>query len=155
MLDPLSAIGLASSLVQFLDFAGKLLSSSYSAYKSIDGATNENRQLESVIQDVRSWSESLSNLPSPTSAHVSADERALQDLREECQRLAQELLSTLQSLKVKQDTPFRSLAVVGQSIRTAYKSDKIKKLEKDLAKIRAQINARLISITRYVLLTDI
>ena len=46
MLDPLSSVGLASTITQFVGFSGKTLGNIISAYKAADGATEHNRRIE-------------------------------------------------------------------------------------------------------------
>lgn len=47
MLDPLSALGLAASIVQFVDFASKLLSEGHDIYRF--GSNQENVMLEDAV----------------------------------------------------------------------------------------------------------
>lgn len=51
-MDPLTALGLAASVVQFLDFSGKLVSGAFVLYKSVDGATSLNSCLEHIARDL-------------------------------------------------------------------------------------------------------
>ena len=49
-LDPLSALSVAASVVQFLDFGNKIVSKGIQAYKSNDGALIENAEIEEATQ---------------------------------------------------------------------------------------------------------
>ncbi len=58
MLDPLTALSIASSIVQFVDYGSKLLSKSYELYESADGTTIGNAELEVIakdLQDLNEW----------------------------------------------------------------------------------------------------
>ena len=46
MLDPLTAIGLASAIVQFVDYGSKVIGMASEMYKSADGALKDNAELE-------------------------------------------------------------------------------------------------------------
>ena len=51
-MDPVSALGVASSIVQLVDFGFRLVSNSVELYKSNDGATVTNRDLAITAQDL-------------------------------------------------------------------------------------------------------
>lgn len=51
-MDPLTALGLASNIVQFVDFASKLISQSHEIYQSADGALEDNVALEHVAKNL-------------------------------------------------------------------------------------------------------
>lgn len=50
MLDPLAALSLAASIVQFVDFSSKILSDSYEIYKS--GSTSHHEGIKSITTDL-------------------------------------------------------------------------------------------------------
>jgi hypothetical protein len=54
MMDPLSALSLAGTIIQFADFGSKLLSESLQLYKSSRGTLDANEQLELVTADLQS-----------------------------------------------------------------------------------------------------
>lgn len=53
-MDPLSALSLAGTIIQFADFGSKLLSESLQLYKSSRGTLDANEQLELVTADLQS-----------------------------------------------------------------------------------------------------
>ena len=104
MLDPLNAIGLASSLLQLTEFCGKLVTTTYNLYKSTDGSTQEHGRLESLIADTRSCSADLSVARENVRPDCSKDEIALQKLSSDCQILADEILGILEGVRVHSTT---------------------------------------------------
>ena len=50
MLDPLTALSLAASIVQFVDFGSKMLSDSYEIYKA--GSTSGHETIKSITTDL-------------------------------------------------------------------------------------------------------
>jgi hypothetical protein len=50
MLDPLTALSLAASIVQLVDFSNKVLSDSYEVYKA--GSTSEHEDIKSITTDL-------------------------------------------------------------------------------------------------------
>ena len=65
MLDPLTAIGVASSIVQLLDFGSKVLVAGYGAYKAVDGAIGEHLRLETICTDLEQLSSRLAASSAP------------------------------------------------------------------------------------------
>lgn len=55
-MDPVSAVGLASSILTFVDFAVNLVSGSVKIYHSVDGALDENKQLDKARDELDSLS---------------------------------------------------------------------------------------------------
>ena len=147
MLEPLAAIGLAGSLVQFVDFCGRIIAEGYSAYQSATGVSRDNAHLEVVIRDLQGWSKKFNSVQTSPST-LSEDEKALQGLRVDCYILAGELLAILEKLRVKRTGHLRSIAALGKSIQHFHKSDKIKRLSKQLDELRSEINLRLLRIIK-------
>jgi hypothetical protein len=59
MLDPLTALGVASHIVQFVDFTVKLISKSHEIYNSTDGALIANKDLEAIAAHLNRLTERL------------------------------------------------------------------------------------------------
>jgi hypothetical protein len=59
VLDPMSAVSLAATIVQFVDFSSKIVSKGYHLYKSADGVLPENERLRYVITDLKSLNSKL------------------------------------------------------------------------------------------------
>lgn len=103
MLDPLTAISLASSVVQFTDFGIKLVTGSINIYYSADGVDAERSGLELRIVHVRKLADKVifplehNNDDGP----ASEDEKELKELAKSCKVVASDLLSVLDGLKVK------------------------------------------------------
>ncbi|KAI9734369.1 MAG: hypothetical protein M1834_002475 [Cirrosporium novae-zelandiae] len=101
VLDPSSAIGLASAVVQFVDFSTKILSKGRVIYKNGEGALVEHLELEAIAQnviklnsDVKCYG-SVSNIgTSPT-----PDRQDTRKLVEGCNDVSKELLSVLDNIK--------------------------------------------------------
>lgn len=148
MLDPMSARSLAAAIVQFVDFGSKLLVEGYGSYRSAEGATDEQIQIESVAVDLDDLCERLWQAPPLTAGKQSRGEAALAQLAQECQKVAKELVELLDSLKVTSSGPWRSWEAARQTVRRAWKKDKIEKLQKRLDTIRFQINTQLLTLIR-------
>lgn len=63
MLDPLSAASLAAAILQFVDFGSKIIVSGYETYRSVNGATEENVDLEYLTHALYQFQDQLSTTP--------------------------------------------------------------------------------------------
>ena len=141
MLDPINAISLASSMVQFVQFGTKLVLEGLELYQSNDGALARNSELEAIVKDLNKRSEILSNAPQP-----SEDEVAMQRLAESSKKIADELLEQLSSLRTTES--HKRLQSSRKALAAAWKRDKIADLERRLCRLQNQINQRLVFMMR-------
>lgn len=144
MLDPLTCIGLAGNIVQFLDFSIKVVSEGYQIYNSTTGASEENDETEFVISDFERVTERLgqSLRPPGTAVPLNQNEQQLDDLRVKCEQVAQELLTKLDKLKFKdKKTLLRSL---GKALRHAWSKDDIDTIRRRLENLRDQLETRVL-----------
>ena len=142
MLDPLTALSLASAIVQFVDFGCKLLSQSQELYHSADGALKANITTEEITLDVIALSHSLRK------KEVSAHDVALGKLVDSCEREAEELLRILADLRLPQDGATK-WDIFRKAIRSVRKKGKIEEIEGRLGKIQRQVNSRLLFMLKY------
>ena len=101
-MDPFSALGLASNICQLLDVGGKLVSGSLQLYRSADGASSINSELQSITEDLTRICSSLMQSESLIDGkHATQSELALIPPSISCRELGEQFLSLLKSLKVK------------------------------------------------------
>ena|SRR5277367_356425 len=144
-MDPLTAIGLASSIVQFVDFGTKLIGGAREIYRSTTGTTAQNATLEVVITEVRAWCSRL-NSPDPSSVY-SEEEKAICSLAAECQKLSGEILELIQKTRPKKEKS-RTEAFFA-AIRDKWHEDDKHKLQERLGKCRSQLKAQLDALDRF------
>lgn len=142
MLDPMNAISLASSIVQFTQLGTKLVLEGLELYRSDDGAMAKNRELEAIINDINQRSKLLINTPQP-----SEDEVALQKLAELSRKIADELLEQLSTLRIP--VSHKRLQSSRKALGAAWKKDRITDLERRLSRLQNQINQRLVFMMRF------
>jgi len=103
MLDPLTAISLASSVVQFTDFGIKLVTVVLSTITLLMGSMRRGPVLNSGFVHVRELADNVifpleyNNDDRP----ALEDEKELKELAKSCKVVASDLLSVLDGLKVK------------------------------------------------------
>ncbi|KAL6407392.1 hypothetical protein AUP68_10224 [Ilyonectria robusta] len=131
-MEPLSALGVASGVITFVDFAWKLIVTAKEAHDDIHGATVENLELERVHGRMKSILESLATLTVPKTA-VQGDDQAhvdaenLSHLVASSKKDCEQMLKMLATLKVKQGgrRRWKSVAMAFKSIANKPKLEAI------------------------------
>ena len=100
-MEPLSALAVASAVVQMVDFGAKLFSKSVELYKSAEGSLPINVELSSIVEDLSQISDGLVASHGLKEEQLTEDEVALIRLASQCNSLAHELMSDLQRLVVQ------------------------------------------------------
>ena len=147
-MDPFSALGLASNICQLLDLGGKLVSGTVQLYRSVDGASSINSELQSITEDLTRLCSSLTQPESLIDGqHATQSEMALIPLSVSCKELGEQLLSVLDSLKVKaRHQRFESFR---QALKSEWKKKVIQSYEERLRSYRSEIVVHLMEILRY------
>lgn len=145
MIDPLSALGLASNILQFVEFGCKLVSDGYELHEN--GSLSGVDELELVTKDLICLAKDLTAVNPPQSkTSPSADGDGLQQLAASCKSIADELIHVLSSLKPRNS--HNGIESFRAAFRKARKKGAIENLEKRLEKIQNQLNIRLIAMLR-------
>lgn len=99
-LDPFTALSLAGNVVQFLGFAGSIISTGHELYFSPNGTLAEHADFGVVTNDLINLNNRLRRSLSGTSAARTrgGNEQALEELVSGCVGVAQELLAALDQL---------------------------------------------------------
>jgi uncharacterized protein Yka (UPF0111/DUF47 family) len=140
-MDPITAVGFAASILNFVDYSHKVVTGTIEVFKS--GKTSKNGHISEVISDLNDAAKDLAKVPPGRSVH----EKALHQLSASCQELAEELTNLLAKLST---TPEHSKWIsVRVALRSMRKEGKVAELESTLDRYRSQILLRLIQIVRY------
>ena len=143
-MDPITALGFAASILNFVDFSYQVISGTFEVIKS--GSTSETAQVSVVIDDLHNVTKELSNRPVGSSKH----DDALNELALECKEASKDLQNILEKLKTEVGSPvWKSIRVV---LRSKWKKGEIADLDKRLARYRSQILLRLVLILKYAYL---
>ena len=149
-MDPLSALSVASSVIEYVDFAFKLMSGSRELYNSADGSSSVNSDLEFIAKDLTEICSRLSQNGSYIPDKMaSKPEPALLQMSQSSEKLAQKFSSVLQSLKV--GTRHKRRRSIRQALRSVLRQKQIATYEERLKKYRSQIAFQLTNILRWVL----
>ena len=162
VLDPLSALGVAGNVVQFVEFGWKLVAESREIYHSVEGLSGDFVDMELVVTTLRALSYNLGRTPlatdiisnkqrlSPsTNDSISAkkDVEVWRELAGACYETAGELLDMVHGLKVT-NGPQKRWRSFQQALKAAWKKEQIKKLHDRLEGFRKTITTQLISTLR-------
>lgn len=140
-LDPLTALSLAATVVQFVDFSCKLLSKGHEIYASADGASVGNREVELIAKDLRNLNARLNGSVATrraTNPNLTNSEKALVDLSLNCSAVADELLVVLDQLKV-QGNSNRRWKSFRQALQSLLKKGKVDEINLRLQAIRQEL----------------
>ena len=142
--ESLAALGLASNIVQFIDFGCRLFSKSCELY--IEGFVTESVQLETISETVNRFASDLNVTPTSRDL-LSKDEADLITLAELCQGIARDLKLSLLNLRVNgcghKWQSFRA------SLKRLWKSDDIEQMAKRLDRASNQLTGCLVRILKY------
>lgn len=152
LLDPLTALSLAGNVVQFVDFASKILAKGAEIHRSLDGSLRENVEVESIARDFMKLNYRLiESLPhdddGPTACRssnkeLSIDEQALQSLAQACSNIANELLEKLEKLKLRGDKKrWKSLY---KALKSVWNKSELDDLLERLSRYREELELHLL-----------
>jgi hypothetical protein len=146
MLDPFSALSLAAAIIQFVDFSSKIVLGATELYRSTTGSLTKNVELSTIVADLGEISSNL-RVYDRESHLYSKDERALSNLAIQCKGSAEALLIALDDLSIKE--PHKRWKSVRQALRSVWKENEIRDLQKRLDSFRSQLTIRLVATLRY------
>ena len=136
MLDPITTIGLAGNIVQFVDFSWKLLSETKGMYDSTTGTLAEYDIVEAISDDIIRLDDALM---APSAAGAIPEQ--IRNLASQCREIAQELLSAL--AKVKAQEPHKKWKSFVAALRNVWRKGEIENLVRRLDRLRDQMQLRL------------
>ena len=132
-MDPSTGLGIASGIVQFVDFSWRLLHEFQDLYKSGTGMTADNDVIEIIARDLALHNNELlvpsfpSNLPEPFFR-----------LASRCKAVADELLRVLDEIKVK--NPHKKWTTFVQALRSVWKKERVTNLLERMERLRGQMH---------------
>ena len=151
MMDPLSALSLATSVIQFVDFATKLISKGKELYRSTDGVLADHAEKAAISSKLSTLSNGLISSLDGISATqgLSAAQEGLRDIAKESSVVAEDFLVTLDELKVV--TPGRKWTSFRQALKTVWNKDKLEERMTTLDRLGQVVIIHLLLILKYEL----
>lgn len=141
-MDPLNAISLASSIVQFVDFSLELIRGAREIQTA--GDVKENKTLEAVTSEMKRLSLTLS---SSSNSPQSEDEKGLCRLAEECKVLSDQILQLLKKIQPKD--PKSKYHSVRSALKNKLHQKEKADLDNRLDRCRSQLGLQLNFLMRF------
>jgi hypothetical protein len=141
-MDPVTALGVASSILQIVDFTQSLVRSTYEVYKSPSGRRKASVDLQAVTSSLKTLNEDLIGsmnraatvtIGNGRGAELSAKDKELRHLCQKCSDLASTLISALERLTAERNSLWDSFR---QALKQVWKEKEILSLEKQLQQYR-------------------
>lgn len=140
----LSALAVATSVAQFLDFAGKVLRGSFEIGTSSSGQLYQHKSLSQIAKDLEDLSAALDPNAPDGQAALTADGRSsndvkIQNLCKECHGVANQLLVLLNKLRGREDGKRTSWDNLRRAPRSVWDADRIQNLKSQLEAYRQEL----------------
>jgi hypothetical protein len=154
MLDPMSALSIAASAVQFVDFSIKIVSKSKEIYKSTSGGLEENLQLTRSAKTLVKSSEDFRNALHVGGIHppvvISDSQADLLGLCENCLKGAKRLADRLTSLEVKEGEKRRGWKSIRQALKSEWGKKEVNEMRDILAGYKSELMLYILISVQYV-----
>ena len=135
-MDPVSAVGLAASIAQFVHLASNVLRTTVHLNRDPQFAPETLRDAEHAAQAAR-WH--IQRLPRPLASPLTQSEPLVQDIRTECTQTADQLVSLFHKIRTKDGTPSH-WSQIKTATKTAFKEKEIIRLRNRLDRHLQQLN---------------
>jgi len=148
-MEPLSALSIATAAVQFLDFAGTILSSTYKIYASNSGGLGQNNDIRSITRKLIDLNKKLeADLNSPSHASLSSQDQHISRLGKDCNNIGNQLVLALDRIQSQQGTKlWESFRL---ALATVWNRGEIESLQETLSNYRQQISMHVLVASSYV-----
>lgn len=152
VVDPLTALGLASNILQLIDFGGQVLSKGRELHRSASGHLVEHQELDVAIQRLKllrlNVDDSVRPLASRKAQHfiLTPAEIGLQAISEECQNIAEEFELALQGFVGRPNQgQWKSFR---QAFKAVWNKDGLERMKQRLSYQREQLMLHLLVVLR-------
>lgn len=137
-MDPLTALGLVSNILQLIDFGTKFVAGAKEIYDSIDGASDDSRALAFATQQLNDICDDLA-LSRPSSSPAL---KRINAISSKCHSVGREILIHLDNIRLRSHgRKFGSLRAAFKELR--YK-DVIAKLAEQLGRLQQDLHTALL-----------
>ncbi|KAI1493928.1 hypothetical protein F5X96DRAFT_619896 [Biscogniauxia mediterranea] len=138
-MDPLSAFSLAAGVVQFADFAGRLLADTVQVYRSTTGQSSTTIELSRIAQDLRYYTDHI-NRKANSLGPIPENDTSLRisKICTECGEVCTELEKALEKLQATGETKLEvAQSSLKVTLRGLWMKDEVDALARKLSKIRS------------------
>jgi hypothetical protein len=136
-MDPVSALGVGSAAIQFLDYVSELLTKSVEVYKSSGSSTGDYQDLDTVTKDLSQFNQRVIK----SAQTGGAEHSEIGNLCQPCNEVANELLRALENVRKRDSTRWESFRIALRTVRT---ENEIASLQKRVDGYRQQISLQIL-----------
>lgn len=145
LMDPLTALSLASSIIQVIDFTGRVVSNCLGIYRSSDGALPEHQDLELVAEDLLRLSKRQAAATWPRAEDESEEDKPIHALSDKCVRVSEELLARLSKHKIIGASPaLRKWLSFKEALETVWNKKDLEGLASRLEQLRSEMSLHIL-----------
>lgn len=145
VLDPFTSIGLASNIIDFLNFSFKLISETKTIYNSASGNIAEHASLSAIAADLRDYCEDLGESSARGAAKVDPE---IGSIASECGDVAEELIGVVTRIQAKREhSKWESFKAAW---RAYYHEDEIRRLASRVTDLQSRATIRSLRMLRQV-----
>jgi hypothetical protein len=143
-MDPLSALGVAASVVQFIQFGSSLVSKSHELYTH--GGLQSNIDCEEAVQRLIGLTKNVKTSLSDIEGlgRLSENSKVLKTICERCASLADCLLVRLNALRIDDKQKHRKWKSFRQAMKSICSKCVVDSLARKLAECRDEVNSHLL-----------
>jgi formate dehydrogenase maturation protein FdhE len=141
-MEPLAALGIASNIIQIVNFASRLVSRGHELYQSADGRLADHAVLDSAAQNLSTLANDQLKFGGAISREPTATYAQLVKLKADSQTIADKLSSALNKASVR--GKHKKWQSIFQALMSIYKEKEISSLASQLDNIRKQVDTTLL-----------
>lgn len=152
-MDPVTAIGVAGSIVQFVDFGIRVVSKGYKLCRSVEGCLPEDLDLEVVTSDLLVLQTKLVDAqPGANVTYKELEEfRSFEPLIKRSSDLAEQLLTKLNAAKAQ--GRFRKWNSLRQAVKSVWSKKEVDDMAERLQSFKSELQLKLLVSLRQVRLS--
>jgi hypothetical protein len=147
-MEPLSALSIATAVIQFLDFTGKIVSGTWQIYRGQPPKKTEaNSDVASITESLHGVTKSLQASKNKSRLQPwSSQDAAISKLAESCTEVGEQLLTLLNRLRAQSN--HRVWPSFRTALRTVWSEKDIERLCQTLENYRQQISMHILIALR-------
>jgi len=155
-MDGLSALSVAASVAQSIQFGSSLVSKSREIYQSANGLPIQQVEAALAARRLTDLSERIKvsrQVKSRGSQDVFTDDQALEAICEGCISVSKELLSKLEKLKVEGSKKYRKFKRFRQALKSVWSKEAVDEAARRLKAFQTELDVHLLVSLRRVYLS--
>jgi hypothetical protein len=134
-MDGLSALSVAASVAQFLEFGCSLVSKSKEIYRSAEGASSQQIEVEAATKRLVELSARIK---------AGAEDQTLQAVCDGCVSVSRTLLAKLEKLKVRDGQSLRKYKSFRQALKSVWSKGSLDDIAKRLKTYQNEMDAHVL-----------